>query len=107
MNDDFNTPLAISVLFEMVSEINKNNNRNLASLLIALANTINLLFRPADEFMQGGTNFDITEIEDLILARKNAKLNKDFALADSIRNSLQEKGVILEDNAAGTSWRKV
>lgn len=106
MSDDFNTPLAISILFEMVGEINKNNHSELASLLIALSNTIGLLFRSVDEFMQGGTSLSAIDIEKLITERKDAKANRDFALADKIRNDLLEKGIVLEDSATGTTWRK-
>lgn len=106
MDDDFNTPLAISVLFEIAGEINKNNNPELACLLIALSNTLGLLFRSADEFMHGGISLS-DDIEKLITERKNAKLNKNFALADKIRNDLLEKGIILEDSSTDTTWRKI
>lgn len=107
MNDDFNTPLAISVLFEMTGEINKNKNKEVANLLVALSNTIGLLFRSADEFMQGGSNLSANAIEEQITKRLEARKNKDFALSDKIRDELLIQGIVLEDGANGTSWRKV
>ena len=106
MNDDFNTPLAISVLFEIALDTNKNENIGLTKLLIALANTIGLLNRASDAFMQGETTLAIEEIQKLITARMEAKKNKIFALADQIRDELLTSGIILEDSPTGTTWRK-
>ena len=106
MDDDFNTSLAISVLFELVLEINKHNDLQLASLLVALSNTIGILNRNPVEFFQSGSLISIDAIETLIKARTDARINKDFALADQIRQNLLKQGVILEDTGGVTTWRK-
>ncbi len=106
MDDDFNTPLAISILFELVNEIHKNNSHETMQLLVSLANTIGLLNREAKEFLQSGIEFSVDKIEKMIKNRLDAKTKKDFKLSDQIRNELLENGVILEDNASGTTWRK-
>ena len=87
MDDDFNTSLAISVLFE-------------------LANLIGLLTSDTQKFLQSGTALEHAEIEKLIVKRNQARDNKDFKLSDLIRDELLANGVILEDNKNGTSWRK-
>jgi cysteinyl-tRNA synthetase len=106
MDDDFNTALAISVLFELVVEVNKQHNLELAQLLVALANTIGLLNRSAIEFFQAGSVLSAADIEELISKRKEAKLAKNFAQADKIRHTLLNKGIVLEDTTSGTTWRK-
>jgi cysteinyl-tRNA synthetase len=107
MNDDFNTPLAISILFELVAEINKKQDLNLVKILIFLGRSIGLLMRNALDFFQNSNNLTITikEIENLIEQRKIAKLKKDFSTSDQIRNTLLREGIILEDNPNGTLWR--
>jgi cysteinyl-tRNA synthetase len=108
MDDDFNTALAISVLFKIANEINRQNNSELANLLINLANTVGLLTRNTDEFFHSDTDgISASKIENLIKQRINAKSNKDFVLADSIRNELLKYRVILEDKANITTWRKM
>ncbi|MBX9866762.1 MAG: cysteine--tRNA ligase [Burkholderiales bacterium] len=106
MDDDFNTSLAISVLFELVTEINREENFELAQLLIKLANLIGLLTSDPQKFLQSGTALEHAEIEKLIVKRNQARDNKDFKLSDLIRDELLANGVILEDNKNGTSWRK-
>ncbi len=106
MDDDFNTSLAIGVLFEICSEINISGNLASAQLLVDLSNTIGLLQRKPLEFLQQGSDLDAGRIEELIQQRKDAKMNKNFALADKIRNDLLAQGILLEDTASGTSWRK-
>ena len=106
MDDDFNTSLAISILFEICSEINKTNDETKAALLVGLANTLGLLKRSANEFLQVGSNISADVIEQLIAKRKQAKLSKDFTLSDTIRNDLLEQGIVLEDTPSGTIWRK-
>lgn len=107
MNDDFNTSAAIGVLYEICTEINKANNLELAQLLFTLANSIGLVTKTAQEYLQGNSNNSMTasEIEALIIKRKEARANKDFALSDKIRNDLLAQGVILEDSAGATTWR--
>lgn len=106
MDDDFNTSLAIGVLFELTVEINKSNDINLAKLLVALGNTLGLLYRAPNEYLQSGSDLSPNEIEELILKRVDARANKDFALSDKIRDELLTKGVVLEDGPGGTTWRK-
>lgn len=106
MDDDFNSPLALTVLFEMVNEINKSGNNELAKLMISLANTIGLLGRSANQYLQSGSDISVEEINQLIEERNNARNNKHYQLADEIRKKLLASKIILEDNAGETSWRK-
>ena len=106
MDDDFNTPLAISILFEIVTELNKTDAAELANLLKKLAATIGLITSNPEDFLQADSGLAETEIEQLVISRKIAKQNKDFKLADQIRADLLVKGIILEDNKDGTTWRK-
>jgi cysteinyl-tRNA synthetase len=105
MNDDFNTPEAISILFELANEINKSKSEPLAGLLKALAKTIGLLERDPENFLKGDEKISLN-IDALILQRYEAKNNKDFKEADRIRSLLLENGVVLEDTPQGTIWRK-
>jgi cysteinyl-tRNA synthetase len=114
MNDDFNTPEAIAVLFDLASEMNRaqgQEKQSLANTLKSLGNSLNFLQREPTSFLQSGTkqNDGITpdQIEEQIEARKEAKQAKDFAKADLIRKSLLEQGIILEDKPSGiTEWRR-
>ncbi len=105
MDDDFNTPEAISVLFELANEINKNKSALLASLLKSLAKTIGLLERDPETFLKGDTKISL-DIDALISQRYAAKADKNFKEADRIRSLLLENGVVLEDTPQGTIWRK-
>lgn len=108
MDDDFNSALAISIMFELVTEINKQSNPLLANLLMSLGRIIGLLERNSKDFLQSNIeDISINDIELLINNRLEAKKNKDFALSDKIRQELLTKGIILEDNKEGTVWRKV
>jgi cysteinyl-tRNA synthetase len=114
MNDDFNTPEAIAVLFDLASEMNRaqgQEKQSLANTLKSLGNPLNFLQREPTSFLQSGTkqNDGITpdQIEEQIEARKQAKQAKDFAKADLIRKSLLGQGIILEDKPSGiTEWRR-
>jgi cysteinyl-tRNA synthetase len=114
MNDDFNTPEAIAVLFDLASEMNRaqgQEKQSLANTLKSLGNSLNFLQREPTSFLQSGTkqNDGITpdQIEEQIEARKQAKQAKDFAKADLIRKSLLGQGIILEDKPSGiTEWRR-
>lgn len=106
MDEDFNTPLALTVLFEMVNEINKTGNNELVKLMISLANTIGLLGRQANEYLQSGSDISVEEINQLIVDRNNARKSKNYQLADEIRKKLLASKIILEDNAGETLWRK-
>ena len=109
MDDDFNTPEALAVLFELANEANKTKDACSLSLLKALAGLLGLLQRNPDEFLQGGVqNEKSTEldVEGLIQARLAAKKNKNFAEADAIRKQLADAGIVLEDTPQGTTWRR-
>jgi cysteinyl-tRNA synthetase len=105
MDDDFNTHLAISILFEIATDINKNQEQSLADLLIALANTLGLLSRDTKDFFHTGSEVSPLLIEEMIKERDLAKQSRDFATADKIRLDLLNKGIILEDSFNGTIWR--
>ncbi|URJ84626.1 cysteine--tRNA ligase [Pasteurella multocida] len=113
MDDDFNTPKAISVLFEIAREINKLKNEDilkanaLAARLRELAGILGLLYQDPEQFLQSGSdNDEVVLIEALIKQRNDARAAKDWASADAARNKLAEMGVVLEDNVNGTTWRK-
>lgn len=109
MNDDFDTVKAVAVLFELAGEVNKTNDAQLAGCLKALGGIIGLLQRDPTEFLQGGAASDglsNEEIEDLIVRRKQARSDKNWAESDRIRDLLNEHKIILEDNAGGTTWRR-
>lgn len=117
MDDDFNTPMAISVLFEIARECNKEKAANperaimYAHQLKQLGSLLGLLQRDAEDFLQSSGSQDegslsAEQIETFIQQRKDARANKDFAEADRIRDELAENGVVLEDGAGGTTWRR-
>ena len=122
MDDDFNTSEAMAVLFDLANELNKTKSSEVASLLKGLAGVLGLLQREANEFLQGaiqainiqldGVEFEAkqvvnnSEIEAKIIARSEAKKSKNFAEADRIRKELADAGIILEDGAQGTTWRR-
>ena len=113
MKDDFNTPLAISILFEIAKEINsfkkeeKNEEANsLASELYNLSRIIGLLEESPKKYFQTGISVSDEDIQNLISKRNQARLNKDFDLSDKIRDELLDMGITLEDKDTGTIWRK-
>ena len=106
MDDDFNTPEAMAVLFDLANEVNKTKSLEVAALLKSLAGILGLLQRDADVFLQGD-DVQLLDVDALILARITAKKNKNFAEADAIRTQLLEVGIVLEDTAQGTTWRKL
>ena len=113
MNDDFNTPNALSVLFEMAREINKLKTENktkadsLAAQMRSLAKVLGLLERDPEQFLQLGADTDeVAKIEALIAQRNEARATKNWAVADAARNELSARGIVLEDGANGTSWRR-
>ncbi|KMY86701.1 Cysteinyl-tRNA synthetase [Candidatus Paraburkholderia calva] len=114
MNDDFNTPVAVSVLFDLASEVNRTRDAALARQLKGLANVLGLLERESRVFLQqvGGTSAEQSmtphEIETKIAERIAAKQAKNYAEADRIRDALLEAGIALEDKPGGsTEWRRV
>ncbi len=112
MDDDFNTPEALSVLFELAKEINIVRDHQpkeadqLASQLKKLANILGLLTLDPEIYFQQTSKVSSDEIEQLIQARETARQQKDFAKADAIRQQLIDMGIILEDSSQGTTWRK-
>jgi cysteinyl-tRNA synthetase len=108
MDEDFNTPIAVAVLFDLAASVNKESSVPSARLLKALGKTLGLLQQTPEVYMQGGVNanFDVGDIDRLIQARTQAKTARDFALADSIRAELLSKGVVLKDGPDGTTWVK-
>lgn len=107
MNDDFNTPIALSVLFQLSHEVNKTNSQQLAYTLKHLAAILGLLQSNPETFLQAGLEVEEKEqIEKLIQQRLSAREEKNWSRADEIRAILTEKGIELEDGASGTTWRK-
>ncbi|WAS99900.1 cysteine--tRNA ligase [Rouxiella chamberiensis] len=115
MDDDFNTPEAYSVLFDMARDINRLKSENLeaanglAAELRRLAGVLGLLTQEPEQFLQSGAQSDdgeVAEIEALIKQRNDARASKDWAMADKARDRLNEMGIVLEDGAAGTTWRR-
>lgn len=115
MDDDFNTPEAIGVLFDLVSELNRSKDESiktaLASQLVYLGSIIGCLQSKPTAYLQGAQgsaqNDESLDIDGLIEQRAQAKKDKDFAKADAIRNQLLEQGIELKDSADGTSWRRI
>lgn len=108
MDDDFNTPEAMAVLFELANTLNKTRDVKMAEQLRGLAAQLGLLQRDPEDFLQagGGADDDGSEINALIHARAEAKKAKNFAEADKIRQALLSKGIVLEDSPQGTTWRR-
>jgi len=111
MDDDLNAPEAMSVLFEVAREINRNRESapdkaaQLAHVLIELAEVMGLLQQSPEEFLQGDDD-DVAKIEALIAKRNQARADKDWAAADEARDELTNMGIVLEDGAEGTRWRR-
>ena len=104
MDEDFNTPGALAVLFELANECNRSRSVDSAALLRALAATLGVLQQPPTAYLQAGSTVDETTIAGLIAARNTAKQARNFAEADRIRRELAEKGIALKDSASGTNW---
>ncbi|MFP1749296.1 cysteine--tRNA ligase [Lonsdalea quercina] len=115
MDDDFNTPEAYSVLFDMAREVNRMKVEDpaaangLAAALRQLAKVLGLLEQDPELFLQSGAQADddeVAEIEALIKQRNDARQSKDWGLADAARDRLNEMGIVLEDGPQGTIWRR-
>jgi cysteinyl-tRNA synthetase len=113
MNDDFNTPEALPVIFELAKEINRlkdedvNQAGQLAFILKTLGEILGIAQQDPESFLQGEQADDeVAEIEALILQRNQARADKNWALADEARDKLTAMGVVLEDSAGKTTWRK-
>ncbi len=107
MDDDFNTPEAMAVLFDLANEVNKTKSLEAAGLLKALSGLLGLLQRDPDTYLQGESlPGDSINVDALILQRNDAKKAKNFADADRIRKELADAGIVLEDTPQGTIWRR-
>ena len=109
MDDDFNTPEAIAILFELAAEVNRTQSQETAILLKSLAGVIGLLARTPTQFLQnapGTDDWTPERIEEQIVARATAKKAKNYAEADRIRQELLAAGIALEDTPKGTLWRR-
>jgi cysteinyl-tRNA synthetase len=105
LNDDFNTPVAIAVMFELALKINKNQNIEDINLLVKLGNIIGVLNDDAEVFLKDNFDEEI-DVEDIIKQRDEAKASKDYSTADKLRNDLLEKNILIEDTPSGTVWRR-
>jgi len=115
MDDDFNTPEALAVLFELSHEINRQRqaapekSAQLAVLLRRLGQVLGLFMQTADDFFQGlapELAIDQKAIEQLIQQREQARQQKNWAEADRIRQELEQQNILLEDKPEGTLWRR-
>ena len=104
MDDDFGTPEAVAVLFELAALANKTQDPDASGYLLKLGAILGLLQTPADEYLKAGAGLGDEQIQALIQERVTAKQNKDFARADQIRKDLLAQGIVLKDSAQGTTW---
>lgn len=104
MDEDFGTPEAVAVLFELAAEVNRFQSPETSGLLKKLAATLGLLQGSPKQFLQSGVLLDETSIQALIGQRAEAKKMKNFALADLIRQDLSRQGIVLKDSPTGTTW---
>jgi cysteinyl-tRNA synthetase len=116
MDDDFNTALALSVMADVRQAINKAREQAqseivayLAGLLSSFGDVLGLFQQDADKFLTGDSSSDqlAVDIDGLVAERNQARADKNWALADEIRDQLTEMGIVLEDAAGKTSWRRL
>ncbi len=113
MSDDMNTPEALSVMFTVAKQINKETNeaekQKLATILVAMGNVLGILQTDPESYLKGSVNNKAIKAEDidaLIAKRTQARADKDWALGDKIRDDLLAQGIELEDKAGETTWRR-
>ena len=114
MNDDFNMPIAIAVLFDIAKDLNKQDKaselaQDLAGVLLKLGKVLGVLENDPEMFLQGASNDDgdfASKVEALIAQRIQARSDKNWAQADAVRDELSALGVVLEESKEGTKWRK-
>lgn len=109
MDDDFNTPEAIAVLFDLARTINKSSGEEQAALagqLRFLGGVLGCLQSDPQVYLQGGNSETDAWIQEMIDKRTQAKADKDFATADAVRDELLQKGIVLRDGPEGTTWSK-
>ena len=104
MDEDFGTPDAVAVLFDLAGEVNRSQSAQAAGLLKALGSCLGLLQGDPQAFLQSGAALDEDAIQGQIAARAAAKAAKDFSRADRIRNALLAAGIVLKDSKTGTTW---
>ena len=104
MDNDFATPEAVAVLFELAAEVNRGKSPQVAGLLKTLGGVLGLLQCDPKAFLQAGAGLDEASIQQQIVARAAAKKARNFAEADRIRDDLLAQGIVLKDSAAGTTW---
>ncbi|MCQ2741325.1 MAG: cysteine--tRNA ligase [Alphaproteobacteria bacterium] len=111
LEDDLNTPLALSYIHELANNLNKAETQEekakAKGVFLKSAELLGILWQDPEKWFQGDATGEGAEIEKLIADRAAAKKNKDYALADKIRNDLKEKGILLEDGPQGTTWKKI
>jgi cysteinyl-tRNA synthetase len=106
MNDDFNTPAALAVLFDLANEANRARSGAASAQIKQLAATLGFLQQAPQAWLQGGAALDEATIQARITARAQAKRDRNFVEADRIRDELAALGIVLKDSAHGTTWVK-